>query len=104
MSLAFRKDVENYTLATALNIIIKIETNFKSISLTYYYFTILLFLSFFFVAGGKPITPNDVTDSLTNGHTTENGAVVESVTKTEVCITFFYVLFRNEQRIHFDVS
>lgn len=36
--------------------------------------------------GGKPITPNDVTDSLTNGHTTENGAVSESVTKTEVSI------------------
>lgn len=34
--------------------------------------------------GGKPITPNDVTDSLTNGHATENGAVAESVAKTEV--------------------
>jgi len=35
------------------------------------------------IKGGKPITPNDVTDSLSNGHTTENGAVNESVTKTE---------------------
>ncbi|XP_031627522.1 uncharacterized protein LOC116343545 [Contarinia nasturtii] len=35
------------------------------------------------IKGGKPITPNDVTDSLSNGHTTENGAVVETVTKTE---------------------
>lgn len=38
-------------------------------------------------AGGKPITPNDVTDSLTNGHTTtENGGVAETVTKAEVSI------------------
>lgn len=38
--------------------------------------------------GGKPITPNDVTDSLTNGHTTtENGGVAETVTKAEVSIT-----------------
>lgn len=38
-------------------------------------------------AGGKPITPSDVTDSnLSNGHTTENGAVAETVTKTEVSI------------------
>lgn len=37
--------------------------------------------------GGKPITPNDVTDSLTNGHTTtENGGVAETVTKAEVSI------------------
>lgn len=35
-------------------------------------------------AGGKPITPNDVADSLSNGHAVENGAVNESVTKTEV--------------------
>lgn len=34
--------------------------------------------------GGKPITPNDVTDSLSNGHAVENGAVNEAVTKTEV--------------------
>lgn len=43
-----------------------------------------------FYAGGKPITPNDVTDSLSNGHTAENGAVVESVTKTEVSIDFYF--------------
>ncbi|XP_055304114.1 uncharacterized protein LOC129569363 [Sitodiplosis mosellana] len=35
------------------------------------------------IKGGKPITPNDVTDTLSNGHTTENGAVNETVTKTE---------------------
>lgn len=40
-------------------------------------------------AGGKPITPNDVTDSLSNGHATENGAVNESVTKTEVSLLIF---------------
>lgn len=49
-----------------------------------------IFISFFFFShyintGGKPITPNDVTDSLTNGHT-ENGGVSESVTKSEVSI------------------
>lgn len=43
---------------------------------------------FFYInTGGKPITPNDVTDSLTNGHTTtENGGVAETVTKAEVSI------------------
>lgn len=37
------------------------------------------------IKSGKPITPNDVTDSLSNGHTTENGAVAvaETVTKSE---------------------
>lgn len=45
------------------------------------------FFCFIHEIGGKPIT-NDVTDSLTNGHTTENGAVVESVIKTEVSIRF----------------
>lgn len=44
----------------------------------------IFFLFLFFIAGGKPITPNDVTDSLSNGHAVENGAVNESVTKTEV--------------------
>lgn len=42
------------------------------------------------ITGGKPITPNDVTDSLSNGHTTENGAVAETVTKSEVSIDFYY--------------
>lgn len=46
------------------------------------FFLLLLLL----YTGGKPITPNDVTDSLTNGHTTENGGVSESVTKSEVSI------------------
>lgn len=40
--------------------------------------------------GGKPITPNDINDSLlngkrqVNGHPPENGALAETVTKTEV--------------------
>lgn len=55
----------------------------------------LNFFRFSFVSGGKPITPNDVTDSLSNGHAVENGAINESVTKTEVNRTthLFFVYF-----------
>lgn len=57
----------------------------KSLTLNWHTFI----LSFIYInAGGKPITPNDVTDSLTNGRTTENGGVAETVTKSEVSIDF----------------
>lgn len=47
-------------------------------------------LSISCLIGGKPITPNDINDSLLNGntqingHSPENGALTETVTKTEV--------------------
>lgn len=54
--------------------------NFTSSIFTFCFFFLLVSSCL----GGKPITPNDVTDSLSNGHAVENGAVNESVTKTEV--------------------
>lgn len=50
------------------------------------------FTYFIYILGGKPITPNDINDSLLNGntqlngHSPENGALAEKVIKTEVCI------------------
>lgn len=52
-------------------------------------FLFIIFL-FSWIIGGKPITPNDINDSLLNGntqingHSPENGALTETVTKTEV--------------------
>lgn len=54
------------------------------------------------ITGGKPITPNDIHDSLLNGntqingHSPENGALTETVTKTEVNLPWIQIQFTLE--------